>query len=849
MALPRFAVILLAGTALWAQPSLLLNSEDLARIDRLASSQPWAASARAGIIQAAEAWPQSHLTKFGLPSLALPPEGGQWTHHYVCPTSGVRLEFRPPSTHYCPTDQRNYSGWPYDQVIFTNRHNDLADMARDLALAYHFTGRREYADRSAWILVQYSQKYLAYSVKDTQNRSSRSAGRITAQTLDDSIWLLAIAWAYDLIRDADVLTPEDSRRIQDQLLRPAAQLIRGNDMGTSNWQSWHNAALLSAGLVLADQPLIDLALNGPSGFRFQMRQSVLPDGFWLEGAWSYHFYALDALVRTAEMAARHGIDLWATEPNLLTLFAAPLQLVFADGSLPAFNDSGSVNLYTQDGLYEAAYARTADPALLNVLGRRNRGRSALLWGPDSLPPGQSRNLSSVLFENAGYAVLRAPASDHTVMLKFGPHGGGHGHYDKLGIVSYALAGPLAIDPGTQAYTAPSHNTWDITTVAHNTLVVDELRQNEATGRLLWSQFGDGYSAVSADAGPAYRNANLRRTLVHTADYTLDLAEAESTDGQPHRFDWVYHNNGTPVTNLPLVSDWSGFGRANGYQHLTGNRAAVSSEDWQLTFDGTSTAPSSYGAVFNSTTSVRGRWQLTRQTAFSGRSSAVASYEFNGPGYILLTSPVIPDLPPSPPSGLRLMVYGDGSGHRLSLRLHDSTDERFVLSAGPVNWTGWREISVAAPETGSHFGGNNDGIFDGPARNFALVIDQSPTGPRSGQLFIDDVQVLYSNSEPALAADFEFFVRHLRVSMLAAPDSTIVTGQGLGPDLRQPVPYLLARRTATKTRFVALLQPIAEEPTITGFQQLAPDLYEVVGPGWTDRIQLLSTGLDFRRSSR
>lgn len=62
--------------------------------------------------------------------------------------------------------------------------------------------------------------------------------------------------------------------------------------------------------------------------------------------------------------------------------------------------------------------------------------------------------------------MRAPTNDHTLILKFGPHGGGHGHYDKLGFVSYARGGILAVDPGTQPYGAPTHDTWDKMTVAH-----------------------------------------------------------------------------------------------------------------------------------------------------------------------------------------------------------------------------------------------------------------------------------------------------------------------------------------------------------------------------------------------
>lgn len=82
--------------------------------------------------------------------------------------------------------------------------------------------------------------------------------------------------------------------------------------------------------------------------------------------------------------------------------------------------------------------------------------------------------------------MRAPTNDHTLILKFGPHGGGHGHYDKLGFVSYARGGILAVDPGTQPYGAPTHDTWDKMTVAHNTMVVDERTQAEATGQLMWS---------------------------------------------------------------------------------------------------------------------------------------------------------------------------------------------------------------------------------------------------------------------------------------------------------------------------------------------------------------------------
>lgn len=106
----RAISILLFTVAVSAQPALLFSPADRDRILDLAAQQPWAAGLRNSILQTANNWPQSHLTRFGLRQLEIPAEGGQWWHHYVCPTQGVRLEFRPPSTHRCPVDGRTYTG-------------------------------------------------------------------------------------------------------------------------------------------------------------------------------------------------------------------------------------------------------------------------------------------------------------------------------------------------------------------------------------------------------------------------------------------------------------------------------------------------------------------------------------------------------------------------------------------------------------------------------------------------------------------------------------------------------------------------------------------------------------------
>lgn len=835
-----FALFLLPYL-LQAQPRLLLNGDDLARIEQLAATERWASDVRSEVIRTAAAFPQSYVGKYGLREADLPAEGGQWSLWYVCPTHGVSLRYTAPATHTCPVDNREWTGWPFDQVILERRHYDLAYAARDNGLAFRLTGDRRFAVQAASILLQYADRYLSYPIRDKDNRlNARSGARVGAQTLDEAIWLIPMAWAYDLLAGSDVLSADQRAHIEKDLLRACVETIQRNDAGVSNWQSWHNAGIGAVAFALQDSRLIEEVINGKSGFRFQMKNSVLGEGFWYEGAWGYHFYALDALMQLAEMAARNGVDLYGEEPNLRNLFLAPMRLLFADGSLPAFNDSGNVSLFSYGRIYEAAYARYGDPLMAAVAGRQNRGRNSLLWGAPELPRTSLQGLSSEIFPEAGYAVLRGPSSDHTVSMKFGPHGGGHGHYDKLGLISFAHGGILAVDPGTQSYAAPTHETWDKLTVAHNTVVIDERTQSEAQGKLLWHEFTDLYSAARADAGPAYRNVSLQRTLFVTREYAVDLFDVRANDGQAHAIDWVYHNYGTVKTELS-TSTHTQFPRTNGYQHLVRNQAAQTAEAWKVDFDGSPRGGGNYGSVYRSNDNVQGTFEYSTDQAVSGRMAAKLSYRFTGAGYILCSTPALAGHPDRVPSAISVMIHGDGSGHTLALRINDASDERFVVAVGPVNWTGWKRIHVRDLAKGSHYLGNADGVIDTPIRNVSFELTRTVAGAPAGALYVDDLELEFAEGEPFLVSNFEFPSRSLRVWMWGEPGTTVVAGEGLGPNLLQPVLYVMARRRAEATRFVTLLEPYAEAPVIHGFR-LEGETLHIESDDFTDEVTLGPAGV-------
>lgn len=548
-------------------PHLLLTLQDFAARKALVQHEPWAKVALTALLKEADGYPQDYLTTFGLTKVEAPAKGAQWAHWYVCPETGTHLEFHPPNHNICPDTGKDYQDWPISDVHYHYMHDMLSHDAMVLGIAYRMTGKDIYARHAAEILKLYADKYKDYPIVDNYGKQSNWGARVYSQTLNESIWLIDMTFAYDLVRGSGELSAKDRTHIENDLLLPsAATVVRGHKEPTDNIQSWINGAEASVGFELGKKALIDEAIDGPLGFRYQMKNYV-HEGFWIEGSWGYQFYAMHPLTYTAEIAKHHGMDLWKQEPALATMFLSPLGVVLPDGNLPGFNDSHEVKLYTNAPLYELAYENTHDPRLLAVLDHSPRtSRESLLFGVDSLPEIPRPPLKSAVFPEAGYAMLRARHSDLNIIMKFGPHGGGHGHYDKLGEIVYAEGRVQGVDPETQLYGMALHKEWDQMSVAHNTLTADELLQGRATGKLIAWKDGDNYVAVTADAGPVYSFADLTRSILVTDEYALQVDRASSTDGKPHVFDFNYHNYGKQTLQVQ-TEPYSGFPKTNGYMHL------------------------------------------------------------------------------------------------------------------------------------------------------------------------------------------------------------------------------------------------------------------------------------------
>ena len=295
---------------------------------------------------------------------------------------------------------------------------------------------------------------------------------------------------------------------------------------------------------------------------------AIPGGAWVEGSPSYAFYALGSMVNAAEAAWRHGLDLYRHNDHIFkSMFDFPILLSYPDMTTPAENDGHRASLFGDyvPTLYEYAYRRYRDPRYLAIINSpperaylaslyasptRPKGRSSRslsMTGAGSAPPSVLYDLNpnelpgpmrlpSVNYPQVGFGVLRTAASNgegiQNLTLSYGPSAS-HGHPDKLHIDLFSFGDVLMPSPGVNyPYSNnPLIDTWYHTTLAHNTLTVDETSQQfhphdprKPDVRADQTVFGpaDSIGIQRAWSDSAYKGVTMDRSLFLTGAYLADL---------------------------------------------------------------------------------------------------------------------------------------------------------------------------------------------------------------------------------------------------------------------------------------------------------------------------------------
>jgi hypothetical protein len=351
-------------------------------------------------------------------------------------------------------------------------------------------------------------------------------GEVVYETIHHGVMLTSVIPAYAIASRQGWLTRADEVEVQAMILDLAAKIRRrgGIQFRLSNWWAMEAAPLAYLGALFPYLPEApEYLAMGREAFYWLLVHGTLADGGFWEMSPSYHFLTLEFLMRILEALLRAGQDLYASGMcgrHLADMVAFIKAIAVPPGRVPAFDDSGrslppESLLFLAKRLHDGELLHHADAAF--ALAGRPKGSLELFIPVDSPAPAAPDRGSEVI-EPSGKLILRSSCRSIMLVLDFGPHGGWHGHNDKLSFELFWRDLCLVPDAGSYKYEDALHWSWFKAAAAHNTVTIADENQLPACGSLayLLEKSGVVTAAVSA---PTYPGVIHRREIT-LGDRTL-----------------------------------------------------------------------------------------------------------------------------------------------------------------------------------------------------------------------------------------------------------------------------------------------------------------------------------------
>jgi hypothetical protein len=454
-----------------------------------------------------------------------PTERGGWWHEYVCPAHGVELA-------HVRFDSGNFpaGGVP---CSYGCRVDTPAVRGAWTVLAHHFWTRQirllSYDGGGAELLASYARLYsdLTKAGEHEQAQGWMQRGRLFHQALTDAVWGVPIA--HSILNLAGRAELSETLPMLDDMVagaHRAREAMVAQDKFSSNYTAWFNALGTSASQAAAAVRGEVWSgekewLTGEHGQFAHLDVATGEDGWEWEASTYYHGFVLRAY-----LLSLRGFDPSLVPDRLEKMITALASIATDGGILPALHDGPYLRVpLALEWLEIVALARqfTTAHALdavaaraLAEVGSEYDGLEDKLIGWFGGPP---RAAEPTSFQgthlSSSYAVIRVPGI-HAI-LDHGPHGGSHGHHDKLALYLYGATTPWQPDPGQVPY---GHAQWRAhykSVAAHPTIRIDNVEPAEATGELTHVE-----DSVTATIDGWYDGVRATRKLIAGDNYLVDV---------------------------------------------------------------------------------------------------------------------------------------------------------------------------------------------------------------------------------------------------------------------------------------------------------------------------------------
>lgn len=485
-------------------------------------------------------------------------------------------------------------------------------------ILFQLTANKQYAQFVRDMLMEYANMYPTLGLHPAVK--SKTPGKIFWQALNEAVWLVHTANAYDCVYN--FISETDRKYIEKNLFYPIAEFIsNGNPNNYAvfnmmhNHGTWATASVGMIGYVMGDKNLVDMALygsnkDGKTGFIKQLDYLFSPDGYFTEGPY-YQRYAIWPFMTFAQVIENQQPEVGIFKyRNGILLKAVDVMIQSAyNGEILYLNDALEKTYKTQEIVYAVNIAFKNNPAQKQLLDIARQQESFIISdaGIATAKGVYKQKTESYQFKSTflsdgtsgnegGIAIFRNGKQDKQTLLTFKgtSHGLSHGHYDKLSISlfdngncilpDYGAVRFLNIEPKFGGHYTRENYSWGMQTIAHNTVTVDERSHFNANMKVS-SDFhshinycdynNPDLQVVSGVERNAYPGVEMNRTtaMVKNAHFEypviIDIFRVQSDTVRQLDFPFYYKGQlvSTTFEYNKNVSELKALGTKNGYQHL------------------------------------------------------------------------------------------------------------------------------------------------------------------------------------------------------------------------------------------------------------------------------------------
>lgn len=516
------------------------------------------------------------------------------------------------------------------------RHKKNFFVLQKAGVLYQILNDETYAKYVKDMLFAYAEMYPTLPVHPKPRSYAR--GKLFWQCLNDSNWLVYASQAYDCIYD--YLTEEERIILETDLFRPFADFISKENPQffnrVHNHSTWGNVAVGMIALAMDDDSLLQRALyglkdanldrnlkdndggyinrDGKIGFFANLDEPFSPDGYFTEGPY-YQRYASYPFLIFAQALQNKKPELKVFQYKdsvLLKSVTALINLSDADGDFFLLNDAQKGMSYYSSALVSAVnigyHFGGNNPELLSIAEKQDKVAldDAGLAVALAIKEGKAKPFVKKSIElsdgpngNQG-AVGIIRNGNLELVYKYTAHGLSHGHFDKLSyslfdegaevVQDYGLARYVNIEQKGGGNYLKENKTWAKQTVAHNTLVQNEISHFKGkydigsqhhSQKYIFNVDDENIQVASAKEENAYPGTKLHRTMVMIKDkdydnpYVLDIMRVTSKSSNQYDLPFYYLGQIMQTSfEYEKLAAPEVFGKNYGYQHLYKEATAI-----------------------------------------------------------------------------------------------------------------------------------------------------------------------------------------------------------------------------------------------------------------------------------